>query len=102
MVGKRVQFDDETWEAIVALSRRKGKTFQQLTEEAYADLLNNYKQPVGLMASKQQPRIYRPRLAILEGECHELQEISSFGRIGFASNSVQRRAFARTAATAAR
>jgi hypothetical protein len=51
MVGKRVQFDEETWEAIVALSEREGKTFQQLTDEAYADLLKKHKQPVGLIAS---------------------------------------------------
>jgi hypothetical protein len=51
MVGKRVQFDEETWEAIVALSKLKGKSFQALTDEAYGDLLKKHKQPVGLMAS---------------------------------------------------
>jgi hypothetical protein len=51
VVGKRVQFDEETWEAIDALARSKGKTFQQLTDEAYADLLKKHKQPVGLMES---------------------------------------------------
>ncbi|HEY8299601.1 MAG TPA: hypothetical protein VIF65_03910 [Methyloceanibacter sp.] len=30
MPGKRVQFDDETWQAIDAVARGKGKTFQQL------------------------------------------------------------------------
>jgi hypothetical protein len=54
MVGKRVQFDDETWEAIVALSKSESRTFQQLTDEAYADLLKKHKQPVGLMASLKQ------------------------------------------------
>jgi hypothetical protein len=29
MVGKRIQLDEETWEAIVALSKRESKTFQQ-------------------------------------------------------------------------
>ena len=47
MVGKRVQFDDETWEAIVALARQNGSSFEELTEEAYADLLKKHKQPVG-------------------------------------------------------
>jgi hypothetical protein len=51
MVGRRVLFDDETWEAIVALSKRKDKKFQQLTEDAYSDLLKKHKQPVGLMES---------------------------------------------------
>jgi hypothetical protein len=51
MVGKRVQLDDETWEAIVALARSEGRSFQQLTDEAFADLLKKHKQPVGLKAS---------------------------------------------------
>ena len=51
MPGKRVQFDDETWEAIVAVARRTGSSFQGLTEEAFADLLKKHKQPVGMMAS---------------------------------------------------
>jgi hypothetical protein len=28
MPGKRVQFDDETWEAIEALAQRTGKSFK--------------------------------------------------------------------------
>ena len=51
MVGKRVQFSDETWEAVIALARRSGASFQELTEEAFADLLKKHQQPVGLMAS---------------------------------------------------
>ena len=51
MVGKRVQFDDETWEAITAVSRSKGKSFQELADEAFADLLKKHKQPVGLKAA---------------------------------------------------
>jgi hypothetical protein len=51
MVGKRVQFDDETWEAIMAVARQRGRTFQQLADEAIGDLLRRYGQPVGLMAS---------------------------------------------------
>ena len=39
MVGKRVQFDDETWQAIEAVARRTGSGFQELTDEAFADLL---------------------------------------------------------------
>jgi hypothetical protein len=30
MRGKRVQFDDETWEKIDALARDGGKTFQEV------------------------------------------------------------------------
>ncbi len=51
MPGKRVQFDDETWEAIEAVMRDNGSSFQQLTDEAFADLLKKHKQPVGLKAA---------------------------------------------------
>jgi hypothetical protein len=51
MVGKRVHFDDETWEAIQAVMRDSGSCFQDLADEAFADLLKKRKQPVGLKAS---------------------------------------------------
>jgi hypothetical protein len=34
MPGKRVQFDDETWQAIDAVARQRGKSFQKLADEA--------------------------------------------------------------------
>jgi hypothetical protein len=52
--GKRVQFNDEAWEAILAVARRRGRTFQQLADEAFKDLLKKYGQPVGLMAALEQ------------------------------------------------
>ena len=54
MPGKRVQFDDETWQAIDAVARRNGKTFQQLADEAFKDLLEKHRQPVGLKAALKQ------------------------------------------------
>ena len=51
MPGKRVQFDDETWAAIEALARERGISFQDLTDEAFADLLKKYRQTVGLKAA---------------------------------------------------
>jgi hypothetical protein len=51
MPGKRVHFDDETWEAIEATIRDSGSSFQELADEAFADLLKKRKRPVGLMAS---------------------------------------------------
>jgi len=51
MPGKRVQFNDEAWEAIMAVARQRGRTFQQLADEAFKDLLKKYGQPVGLMAA---------------------------------------------------
>ena len=40
MPGRRVQFDDETLEAVEALASRTGKSFQELTDEAFTDLLS--------------------------------------------------------------
>ena len=38
MRGKRVQFDDETWQALDLLSRDQMKDFQELADEAFRDL----------------------------------------------------------------
>ena len=54
MPGKRVQFDADSWEAIEAMMRDSGKSFQQIADEAFADLLKKHKQPVGLMAALEQ------------------------------------------------
>jgi hypothetical protein len=51
MPGKRVQFDDETWQAIDAVLSRDGITFQDLTDEAFKDVLKKRKQPVGFKAA---------------------------------------------------
>jgi hypothetical protein len=49
--GKRVQFDDETWQAIDAVAHARGKTFQELADEAFKDLLKKHRQPVGFKAA---------------------------------------------------
>ncbi len=51
MIGKRVQFDEETWEAIKPVMGDSGHSFQELADEAFADLLKKRKQPVGLKAA---------------------------------------------------
>jgi hypothetical protein len=51
MPGKRVQFDDETWAAVDAVAKRRSKSFQELADEAFKDLLKKYRQPVGLKAA---------------------------------------------------
>ena len=48
MPGKRVQFDDETWQALDELAHDRMQTFQELAEEAFADVLKKYDRPVGL------------------------------------------------------
>jgi len=48
MPGKRVQFDDETWFALDLLARDRMATFQELADEAFADLLRKYDRPIDL------------------------------------------------------
>jgi len=42
MPGKRVQFDDETWAALDLLARDRMFDFQELADEAFADLLKKH------------------------------------------------------------
>jgi hypothetical protein len=46
--GKRVQFDDETWQALDLLSRDQMKDFQELADEAFRDLLRKHGRPADL------------------------------------------------------
>jgi hypothetical protein len=48
MPGKRVQFDEETWRQLDLLGRDQMKDFQDLTDEAFRDLLKKYGRPVDL------------------------------------------------------
>jgi hypothetical protein len=51
MVGKRVQFDEETWQAIQAVTRETGKSFQELSSTVFADYLKKHNQPIGFKAA---------------------------------------------------
>jgi hypothetical protein len=48
MPGKRVQIDEETWTTLRVLSQDTMKDFQDLADEAFADLLKKYHRPVTL------------------------------------------------------
>ena len=48
MPGKRVQFDQETWNALDLLARDSMRDFQELADEAFADLLKKHNRPVSL------------------------------------------------------
>jgi hypothetical protein len=48
MPGKRIQFDDATWQALDLLARDSMKDFQELADEAFADLLKKHQRPVTL------------------------------------------------------
>lgn len=50
MPGKRVQLDDETWNALRLLASDSMRDFQELAHEAFRDLLAKHGRPVGLKA----------------------------------------------------
>ena len=46
--GKRVTFDAESWHALALLARDSMKDFQELADEAFADLLRKHGRPTDL------------------------------------------------------
>ena len=48
MPGKRVQFDDETWQQLDLLAHDQMKDFQELADEAFRDLLRKHGRPADL------------------------------------------------------
>jgi hypothetical protein len=51
MPGKRVQLDAESWAALDLLARDRMMTFQELADEAFADVLKKHGRPVDLRAA---------------------------------------------------
>jgi hypothetical protein len=54
MPGKRIQIDDETWHALDLLARDRMMTFQELADEALADLLRKHGRPTDLKTALRQ------------------------------------------------
>jgi len=42
LVGKRIQFDRATWDAVSLLAREQMKDLPEIAEEAFRDLLKKY------------------------------------------------------------
>jgi uncharacterized protein with von Willebrand factor type A (vWA) domain len=51
MPGKRVQIDAESWAALDMLAHDRMMTFQELADEAFADVLKKHGRPVDLRAA---------------------------------------------------
>ncbi len=64
-VGKRVQFDDETWAVVNLLRQERRRSFQQLANEAFVDLLAKHSHPIDvknqLRVSLGKEPVKRPR-----------------------------------------
>ena len=48
MPAKRIHFDTVTLDALELLGKDEGKSLQELTDEAVADLLKKHRRPIGL------------------------------------------------------
>lgn len=48
MIGKRVQFHKETWQELQILAAESMKSFQELADEAFNDLLKKHGRPTSL------------------------------------------------------
>jgi hypothetical protein len=51
MPGKRIQIDGESWAALRLLASDRMMTFQELADEALADLLKKHGRPLDLRAA---------------------------------------------------
>jgi hypothetical protein len=56
MPGKRVRFDEETWNALDLLAKDRMQEFQELADEAFADLLRKHGRPTDLKTPGQAGR----------------------------------------------
>src|ERR1700681_4375246 len=65
MPGKRVQIDDEIWQALELLARDRRVAFQKLADEAFADLLRKHNRPTKLKAASQKAHVRKPGLGLL-------------------------------------
>ena len=54
MPAKRVIVDGIVLQALTVLGNDTGKDFQELTDEAFSDLLKKHRRPVGLKAALKQ------------------------------------------------
>ena len=53
-IGKRVAFDPATWHALNLYARDSMKTFQELADEAFTDLLKKHQRPADLKEALRQ------------------------------------------------
>ena len=53
-VRRRIEFDGETWHALHQLSLDSMKSLQELSEEAFRDLLKKHRRPVTLKEALRQ------------------------------------------------
>jgi hypothetical protein len=71
MIGKRVQFHEETWQQLRLLASESMKTFQELADEAFSDLLRKHGQPVSLKEALRRSAGETAKVIQLKGKTRE-------------------------------
>jgi hypothetical protein len=73
-VGKRIEFDAETWHAVHRLSLDTVKSLQELADEAFRDLLKKYHRPVTLKDALRQSVRMQPANEQPKATVHRLRQ----------------------------
>ena len=71
MIGKRVQFHEETWQQLRLLASESMKSFQELADEAFNDLLRKHGQPASLKEALRRSAGESAKIIPLKGKARE-------------------------------
>ena len=68
MIGKRIQFHEETWQQLRLLASESMKSFQELADEAFNDLLRKHGRPASLKEALQRSAGETAKIIPLKGK----------------------------------
>lgn len=71
MIGKRIQFHEETWQQLRLLASESMKSFQELADEAFNDLLRKHGHPTSLKEALRRSAGESAKIIPLKGKARE-------------------------------
>ena len=71
MIGKRVQLHEETWQQLRLLASESMKSFQELADEAFNDLLRKHGHPASLTEALRRSAGETAKIIPLKGKTRE-------------------------------
>jgi hypothetical protein len=71
MIGKRVQLHEETWQQLRLLASESMKSFQELADEAFTDLLRKHGHPASLTEALRRSAGETAKIIPLKGKTRE-------------------------------
>ena len=72
MIGKRIQFHEETWQQLRLLASESMKSFQELADEAFNDLLRKHGHPASLKEALRRSAGETAKIIPLQGKTQGL------------------------------